>query len=64
MLEQKLRLIKAMKDNEPKNRVKDFFREYDEAFKRLRNPSSKHEKDYVELYLKYANYEPNKKQNE
>lgn len=56
MLEQKLNLKWAMEKKEPKNRVKDFFRDYDEAYKRLRKPSDKHYKDYKELYFKFVEY--------
>lgn len=57
MLEKKIKLIKAMDQHKDKREVKELFRDYDEAYKRLRKPSAHHEKDYVALYLRYANYD-------
>lgn len=56
MLEAKIRLIKAMNVKAPMKTVEGLFKEYDEAYKRLRKPSAHHEKDYVTLYFRYANY--------
>lgn len=46
----------AMKKNLPKNRVKDFFLDLDEAYKRLRNPSEIVYQEYKDLYFKYLEY--------
>jgi hypothetical protein len=56
MLEQKLRLLKALKDKEPKNRVKEFFEEYQEAYQRLHKPSEHHKQNYDDLSFKYKKY--------
>lgn len=56
MLEKKIKLKRAMENLEPKNIVKDLFLDYDEAFKRLRNPSNEHYQEYKETYLSYVKY--------
>ena len=56
MLEQKLRLKKAMETLQPKCRVYEFYQEYDEAYQRLHKPSEKHNKDYVDLYFAFLDY--------
>lgn len=61
MIEQKNNLIWAMEKKEPLVRVKNFFRDYDVAYKLLRNPSDKHYQDYKKLYFKYVEYEKNAK---
>lgn len=57
MLVEKLRLIHAMDNKEPFPRVKEFFTEYRDAYKRLRRPSAEHEKDYENLYIRFDKYE-------
>ena len=56
MLEQKLNLKWAMDKKLSKIEVKEFFISYDEAYKRLRNPSEKHYQEYKNLYFKYLEY--------
>lgn len=56
MLTKKLNLKWALEKNLPKDRVKDFFLDYDEAYKRMRNPSEKHYQDYKNLFFEYDKY--------
>lgn len=59
MLEQKIRLLNSMRNKESKERVAEFFREYEEAYYRLHKPSEHHNKDYESLKIQYKEYREN-----
>lgn len=62
MLEQKLRLKKAIQDKEPVHRVIQFWNEYCEAYEALHKPSEHHIRDYCTLMDVYTRYiQENKK---
>jgi hypothetical protein len=56
MLEQRIKLKNSMKNNEPKYKVRDYFRQYEEAFKRLHKPSESNWKEYINLRFDYFDY--------
>ena len=56
MLIEKIRLEKAIENKEPLSRVEEFYQEYREAYKQLRRPSAKHNRDFENLYIKYDEY--------
>ncbi len=66
MIIKKARLEKAIEDGELPYKVKELFRDYVEAYKRLRKTTKEYEKDFADTYIKYDNYLENvrKKQNE
>jgi hypothetical protein len=56
MLEQKIRLKRAIEKKEPLHRVIEFWNEYTEAFDKLHKPSEQHIKDYCCLSEAYTRY--------
>jgi hypothetical protein len=55
------KLIEAMENNEPANKVKELLRDYVVAHKRLRNPSKQDFIDYERIYIQSSNYIEDKK---
>jgi hypothetical protein len=56
MLEQIIRFEHAVQNNEPKYRVKQFYEEYTEAYKKIHVPKQRHMEKLKELFFIYNNY--------
>lgn len=56
MLEQKIRLKHALEKGDSRENVQRYFEAYEEAFRRLHNPSPKHKQAYQELSYQYSEY--------
>lgn len=56
MLEAKIAVKKAMEQKKPRSLVYELFQKYEDAYTNLKNPSAKHQNDYIHLYFEYLGY--------
>lgn len=56
MLEKKNKLEYAIEMKNSKAKVKDLFLDYEEAYKRLRNPTNEQTRDYRDTYFLYVEH--------
>jgi hypothetical protein len=56
LLEEIARLRKSIRDKEPKYRVRQFYDEYLESYKSIRQPKKEHLQDFSDLFFEYFKY--------